>query len=92
MDHKETTHLVTQTHFLSIPTFLVSFKDAYVKNHFIWMRSQIWIHGAVILIAKFRRDVTFLLLLRKLSLCYGNLVALNHGIILHLGNKYNCLK
>ena len=32
MDHKETTHLVTQTYFLSIPTFLVSFEDACVKK------------------------------------------------------------
>ena len=32
MDHKETTHLVTQTYFLSIPTFLVSFEDACAKK------------------------------------------------------------
>ena len=38
MDHNETTHLVTQAHFLSIPTFLVSFEDACVKkiNLFKW--------------------------------------------------------
>ena len=32
MDHKETTHLVTLTYFLSIPTFFVSFEDACVKK------------------------------------------------------------
>ena len=32
MDHKETTYLVTQTHFLSIPTLLVSFEDACVNK------------------------------------------------------------
>ena len=32
MDHNKITHLVTQTHFLSIPTFLVFFEDACVKE------------------------------------------------------------
>ena len=36
MDHKENTHLVTQTHFLSIHDFLVSFEDACVKKFILF--------------------------------------------------------
>ena len=49
------------------------------ENHFIQMRSQIWIHRAAIWHAKSRCHVTSLLL-RKLPLYHGKLVALNHGI------------